>query len=224
MNTNFNFRFVALSLMIGGLFVFIGYMIMPVHVVLNFNLEMLQKITNNLELWIRSFQIVVFGFFIRIIGLVGLSALYHDSHAKPVLFSGVMVCSLALLVSGLAEGYYMHTGGWAQWKMTQIPVDQYPSMIASLEITNEWVSCIKRFGRMFLHLGLTFVGWGILRAEFLPKWLGTLTMLIGIAGICLLMVLTENPDSYLPMDHVVTCWFLLTGILVFRKSMRKINL
>ncbi len=221
MNSTFNLRFVALNLIIGGLFVFIGYAIMPVHVTLNFNLEMLPVITNNMEFWVRSFQILVFGFFIRIIGLVGLSTLYHDSSAKTVLNSGVMVCSLALLVAGLAEGYYMHSGGWAQWKMTFIPADQHQNMINSLEITNEWVSCIKRFGRMFMHLGLTFLGWGIMRGELLSKWLGTLTLVIGISGICLLMILTENPDSYLPMDYVVTAWFLLIGFLVYKKSLEK---
>ncbi len=218
MNSKFNIRFVAYSLLIGGIFVFAGFMIMPVHVTLNFSLDMLPVITNNLEFWVRSFQILVFGYFIRIIGLVGLTTLHQESDCKPLINSGVMVCSLAMLVSGLAEGYYMHSGGWAQWKMTLIPADQHQNMINSLEITNEWVSCIKRFGRMFMHLGLTFLGWGIIRSQYLAKWFGTITLVLGISGICLLMILTENPDSYLPMDHVVTIWFLLAGFLVYKKS------
>lgn len=220
MNSTFNLRFVAISLLIGAFLVWFGYLILPVHVVLNYNMEMLPKITNNLQFWIRGFQFLVFGYFIRSIGLIGLSTLYQDSPAKTILYPGVIVCTLAMLVSGLAEGYYMHMGGWAQWKMTLIPADQHQNMVASLEITNEWVSCIKRFGRMFLHLGFVFLGWGIIRGEILEKWLGTLALVIGIAGICLLMVFTEDPDSYLPMAHVVTVWFVLSGILIYRKSLK----
>ena len=125
-----------------------------------------------------------------------------------------------MLVSCLAEGYYMHSGGWAQWKMGLIPTDQHQNMIASLEITNEWVSCIKRFGRMFMHLGLLVLGWGMIKEMILNKWHAFFTLTLGIAGICLLMICESDPDSYLPMDHLVTLWFLVTGYLVLRKTFK----
>ena len=221
MDSQFNLRFTGLSLLIGGIFVFAGYTIMPVSVTLNFSLDMLPIITNNLEFWVRSFQILVFGYFIRIIGIVALSSLHQNSPASPVLNAGVMVCSLGMLVAGIAEGYYMHTGGFAQWKVGLIPLEQHNALIASLEVTNEWASCIKRFGRMFTHLGFVFIGWGLLRGQFLERWLGIYATVLGIAGICLLMILDKDPNDYLPMGYAVTIWFVLTGIMVYRKSMLK---
>lgn len=221
MTLKFNLQFTGIVLLIGAIFVFTGYALMPVHVSLNFSLDMLTQITNHLEIWVRSFQILVFGYFIRIIGLVALSTMYHDTPSRTLINAGVMVCCLAMLVSGLAEGYYMHTGGYAQWKMGLLPSDQHNSMLASLEVTNEWASCIKRFGRMFLHLGFTFMGWGLLRERFLNKWIGIYAMVLGISGICLLMILDKDPTDYNPMSYAITSWFLLTGVLVYRKSLEK---
>lgn len=218
MNSTYILRFISFSLIVGALFVTIGFAILPVHVVLNFDMEMLTKIGSNLEFWVRGFQILVFGYFIRIIGLVAFASLFKEADSKPIINAGVLVCSLAMLVSGLAEGYYMHSGGWAQWKMGLIPAEQHQAMIASLEITNEWASCIKRFGRMFMHLGLCVFGWGMLRSQFMDRWVGILTTVIGVSGICLLMIFEQNPDHYLPMGHIVTAWFILVGGLVYSKS------
>ena len=100
-------------------------------------------------------------------------------------------------------------------------MEQHNALIASLEVTNEWASCIKRFGRMFTHLGFVFIGWGLLRGQFLERWLGIYATVLGIAGICLLMILDKDPNDYLPMGYAVTIWFVLTGIMVYRKSMLK---
>ncbi|MDQ3141824.1 MAG: hypothetical protein M3Q56_06210 [Bacteroidota bacterium] len=218
MASKFNVRFVSLSLILGGLMVIIGWLIMPVHVVLNFNLEMLNSIKEHHEFWVRSFQVMVFGLFIRIIALVSLGSLYSGSEAKPIVSAGIMVCSLAMLLTAISEGYIMHTGGWAQWKMGLIPTDQHAPMLAALELTNEWVSCMARMGRMFLHLGLVVLGWGIMRGDVLNKWMGTFALILGIAGITILMIIDQNPTIYYPLGHAVTSWFIIAGVLLFRKN------
>lgn len=77
----------------------------------------------------------------EIMGLTALKSLVRQSEANTVIGPGIVVSNFALLVAALAEGYYMHMGAWAGWKVSTLEPGLQTSFLQTLEVTREWVVC-----------------------------------------------------------------------------------
>jgi hypothetical protein len=70
-------RFTGIALILGGILPIIGMAIRPLLVEQNFNFQLadFEAITAHHAIWIVSYQVIVFGLFVRLAGLVVLGAL-----------------------------------------------------------------------------------------------------------------------------------------------------
>jgi hypothetical protein len=78
-HANFHTRFTGATFLLGGVMVALGFLIRPVAIRQNFQLENFLDISKAVTIWIRSFQILVFGLFIRLAGLVALGTLHRGT-------------------------------------------------------------------------------------------------------------------------------------------------
>lgn len=212
--STFNLRFTGILLIMGAVMVNLGFLLRPVQLQDSFDLPAFIQAHEHQGIWIWSFRILVFGLFMEVMGLAALKSLFRQSESDTILSPGILVSSFALLVAALAEGYYMHMGAWAGWKVSTLePVLQNP-FLQTLEVTREWVICLSRMGYMFFCMGLTALGWGLICGTFFPKWLGAYALVLGIAGIVLMLVFDSRTDLYVPVRWGISIFFLLTGWLL----------
>jgi hypothetical protein len=218
--TNFQTLFAGATLALGGVMVALGFLIRPVAVHQNFQIENFIEIVPAMTIWIRSFQILVFGLFIRLAGLVALGTLHRNSPCRIVVFPAIAICSAALLVSALSEGYYMHVGAWGAFELQNASESVRESFLNNIRPLSEWVSCLERMGNMFYCFGAVVLGYGLMRGELVGKWLGAAAALIGMIGMSLLMLYPNSiaafkpATAYLPISIAISLWYVALGIAV----------
>ena len=213
---DFDARFAGGALALGGVMVAAGYWMRPVAVGQNFDVTSLLAVEKATWPWIHSFQVLVFGLFVRLAGLGALGALHLRSRAPAVVLAGAAVCGAALLVTAAAEGYYMHMGAWGGYEMRQAADAAREAFLANIRPVSEWVICLARMGHMFFCFGLVVLGLGLVRGGLVRRWPGATAMLIGVAGMTILMLYPDSPRAYLPVAGAITLWHVALGASVFR--------
>lgn len=212
--STFNLRFTSILLLMGAVMVNLGFLVRPVQLQDSFDLPAFIQAHENQTIWIWSFRFLVFGLFMEVMGLAALKSLFRQSEADTVISTGILVSTFALMVTALAEGYYMHMGAWAGWKVSTLEPSLQTPFLQTLEVTREWVVCLTRMGYMFFCMGLVGVGWGLIRTSFFPKWLGIYALTLGIIGIMVMLVFDSRTDLYVPVRWGISIFFFLTGWLL----------
>jgi hypothetical protein len=183
--SNFYIRFTGAALVLGGLLVALGYLIRPVSIHQNFQIENFAGIKHATTVWIRSFQLLIFGLFLRLAGLAALGTLYRNSPARTILIPGIAICSAALLVNTLSESYYMHIGAFGAYELQPANAAAF---LANIRLLSAWAICLERMGNMFFCFGAIVLGFGLWRGGLVSKWLGVAAALIGATGMGILML------------------------------------
>lgn len=219
-HANFNTRFTGMALILGGVMAALGFLIRPVAIHQNFQIENFLDLGKDVTIWIRSFQMLVFGLFIRLAGLVALGTLHRNSSARTVLFPAIAICSAALFASALSEGYYMHVGAWGAFELQNAAEIARADFLNNIRPLSEWASCLERMGNMFFCFGAVVLGFGLVRGGLVEKWLGATIALIGAIGMAILMLYPNSiaafkpMTAYLPISIAITLWHVALGIAV----------
>lgn len=217
-NQKFYFRFTTALILMGSLMVLVGRLFRPSQIDDTFDISSFAKVHAHELIWIWSYRFLVFGLFLQVMGLAAFKSIFRDNDNVTILYPGVIVCVLALFVSAISEGYYMHMGAWVGWKLTQISDSEKPLFIESLDITHQWVICLTRMGYMFFCLGLLPIGWTLLNQKVLKKITGIYALVLGASGIFLMMLYPKSTDIYIPIQYAIALFFILLAI-----SMKPIN-
>lgn len=212
---NFNTRFTGITLILGGIMVGAGYLIRPVAIDQHFQIANFLDIGIFNTTWIRSFQILVFGFFISLAGLVALGILHWKSESRTIIFSGLAICAATLLVNALCESYYMHVGAWGAYELRDATEEKQLAFLANLRPLGEWMICLTRMANMFFSLGFIVLGLGLVRARLVARWLGGASVLIGISGMMILMLYPDKAAAFAPVRLAITLWYIGLGHRVF---------
>ena len=162
-------RFASAALVVGGFLCLAGFFGRPVAIDKSFSVNDIVAIGATPGMWVTTFRMLVFGLFVRLAGLVALATFARSSGAKSLVIPGVAIGSAGLLVSAMAQGYYMDIALHGVWRFTQeTSVTGRETILASWLATDEWASCLGRMGSMFLGLGTAIMAIG-LRDE-LARW------------------------------------------------------
>ena len=112
--TNGYTRFTGIALVLGGILPIAGMAIRPLLVEQNFNFQPadFDAVRAYGGIWVVSYQVMVFGLFVRMAGLVALGSLHAHTLARTVVWPGVAITLAAIVINGISAGYYMHMGSW----------------------------------------------------------------------------------------------------------------
>lgn len=209
--------FTASALLLGAVMLPIGMAIRPLVVEQNFNFQLsdFTTIAAHRSIWILSYQIFVFGLFMRLAGLVALGTLHGQAAARTVLYPGIAICAVALVVNALTSGYYMHMGFWATEELKGATDAARASFLASLRPGGEWAICLERMAKMFFSFGLVVLGSGLMLGKLVAKPLGVAALLIGIAGMAALFAAPFSKTIFIPFDIAIALWFAALGGTIF---------
>jgi len=202
----------------GALMLWLGWIIMPVHIGAYFEPGNFSAIKEHLYLWIWMYRIHIFGYIICVMALIALGSLLTESRVRVLAWPGIAVASIGLVVSVLATAFYYHHGAWGALQTEGQSPETIRLFVESLRTDTEYVTCLIRFGRVFLGLGLVVLALGFLKWKVFPLLISAPAILLGLAGMALSMGFPNNLEYYVPVFHLNSAWLLTMGIVTLRKG------
>lgn len=196
----------------------LGWSLLPVKLGVFLEPEVFGRIGRCFRRWIWLFRIHLFGFVMSSMGLVALVALASHDWTRILLWPAVAVCVAGLIVMALAAAFYYHFGAWGSIDMAGKPAAEVEAFVDSLRVTTEYVTCLKRFGRVFFGFGQVVLAIGLWLGGGLPPWVVLATALLGLAAIVLTMARPDDLVSYAPIFHLNTVWLLAVGWVVLARG------
>ncbi|MBI4756813.1 MAG: hypothetical protein HY778_15630 [Betaproteobacteria bacterium] len=211
-------RFTGIALILGGVLPIVGMAIRPLLVEQNFNFQPTDFETINAHhaIWIVSYQVMVFGLFVRLAGLVALGSLHAHTLARTVVWPGVAIAMAAIVVNGISAGYYMHMGFWGADQLKAATDATKGAFLDSIRPGSELMICLERMAKMFFSLGLTVLGVGLALGKVVPRWLGVAGAAIGMTGMMALFAMPFSHTVFIPFDIAILAWLVVLGALVTR--------
>lgn len=210
---------------VGWLFVgaaamlWLGWMIMPVHIGTFFQPGDFAAVYDQLHFWIWTYRIYLFGFLTALMALAALSTQLGEAEARVLVVPGAAVAAAGLIVAALAAAFYYHFGAWGAIDMAGKSETAVREFVDSLKNDTEYVTCLVRFGRVFLGLGQLVLAVGLLRGRILPRWLAGAAALLGVAAMAITMAFPDDLEYYRPVFHLNAAWLLAAGIVVLRSGL-----
>lgn len=211
-------RYIGIALILGGILPVVGMAIRPLLAEQNFNFAPadFDAITANRGIWIASYQVMVFGLFVRMAGLVALGSLHTHTLARTVVWPGVAITMAAIVVNGISAGYYMHMGFWGAEQLKSATDAAKNAFLDNIRPGSELMICLERMAKMFFSLGLTVLGAGLALGKITQRWLGVAAAVIGFAGMMALFALPYSRTVFIPFDIAIATWFVVLGASVTR--------
>jgi hypothetical protein len=211
-------RFTGIALILGGILPIVGVAIRPLLVEQNFHFQLadFDAITVHRGIWIVSYQVMVFGLFVRLAGLVALGSLHTHTLARTVVWPGVAIVLAAIVVNGISAGYYMHMGFWGADQLKAATDAAKAAFLGNIRPGSELMICLERMAKMFFSLGLTVLGVGLALGRVIPRWLGVVGAVIGMAGMMALFAMPFSRTVFIPFDIAIATWLVVLGALVTR--------
>ena len=168
--------------------------------------------------WIWMFRVHIFGW---VIMGVALFAFAYAAAKKPygaILFSGAGVSIVGTFMIAIAMAFYYNYGAWGVGQTADKSPAEIQAFMDNILFTNQYVTCIQRFGRIFSGVGLIILGYTLVRWNIVHKMLGWLTVVLGLAAMMVILFIPDYYESYKPIFHIKVVWLLAMGIFILRKG------
>ena len=161
----------------GGLFVvaaamlWLGWVLLPVRIGVFFQPTDFGAVHARLRLWIWLFRLHLFGHIVAVMAFVALAVSLSGLSGAPLVAPAVAVLCVGLVVTTLAAAFYYHFAAWGALDMHGKEDEAVRSLVSSLRVPTEYVTCLTRFGRVFFGFGQVVLAVGVLGSTLLPLWL-----------------------------------------------------
>ena len=220
MEISFAIQFSGWSFIVAGAMFWLGWVLIPHHIGTYFEPGDFGEVQKNLHFWIWMYRIHIFGMVISAVALLSLFSYLNQHPARVVAWPGIGVATAGIFVSALAAAFYYHHGAWGALVTQGMSREELVAFVASLQVDNEYVTCLVRFGRVFTGLGLLLLGWSIIKWAFVPELIGVVAAVLGFAAIAVTMLMPDNWSLYTPIFHLQPLWFVTTGIMILRSGIQ----
>lgn len=223
MENSFAIQFIGWSFITAGAMFWLGWMMIPHHIGIYFEPDDFEKVHKKLHFWIWMYRIHIFGMAIGAIALLSLLSHLTEHPARVIAWPGIGVATAGIFVAALAAAFYYHHGAWGALETQEMSGKELDAFTASLQVDNEYVTCLVRFGRVFTGLGLFLLGWSIVKWAFVPEFIGVVAAVLGFAAIAVTMLMPDNWSLYTPIFHLQPLWFVTTGIIILRSGIQTLS-
>ena len=220
MELSFAIQFSGWSFITAGTLFWLGWIMLPHHIGIYFKPKDFEKVQKKFHFWIWMYRIHIFGMVISAIALISLASFLTQHPARVVAWPGIGVATAGTFVAALAAAFYYHHGAWGALETQGMSDDELAAFVDSLQVDNEYITCLVRFGRVFTGLGLLLLGWSIFQWAFVPPFIGVVAALLGFAAIAVTMLMPDHWSLYTPIFHLLPLWFITTGIAILRSGIQ----
>ena len=206
----------------GGLFLaaasmlYLGWILLPAKIGSYFVPTDFAAVGAHRRVWIWLYRIYLFGYVAAVMAFVALATLVTEPAARIIVWPAVAVLDAGLVMTSLAYAFYYHFGAWGSIDMDGKSNEEIQEFIASLRVSTEYITCLVRFGRIFIGVGqVVFVLGLLLQAGPWPLWLVVTGGVLGVSGIALTLEWPDNLDYYKPLFYLDVMWLATLGVALF---------
>jgi len=218
MKNDFETKFTGWTLIMAAVFLLAGWVLLPHHIGEYFVSTDFETIGENLWYWIWMFRIHIFGWVIMGIAMMAFISLTFEKPYRIILMPGAGVVIVGTFTMALAVAFYYTYGAWGVGQTMGKSPAEIQEFTDSIIVTNQYVTCLIRFGRIFSGAGFVLFGYGLFKWKIIDTWLGAFTMIMGMTAMCIILFIPDNFDIYKPLFYVKVFWLTIVGITILRKG------
>ena len=218
MKNDIETKFTGWALITAAVLLLAGWELLPHHVGEYFVSTDFEAIGKNLWYWIWMFRIHIFGWVIMGAAMIAFASMTFEKPYRIILMPGAGVIIVGTFTMALAVAFYYTYGAWGVGQTAGKSPAEMQQFTESIIVTNQYVTCLVRFGRIFSGAGFVLLGFGLLKWKIIDTGLGALAILMGIAAMCIILFIPDYFEIYKPLFYIKVIWLALVGVSVLRKG------
>lgn len=177
-----------------------------------------EVIGQNLWYWIWMFRIFIFGWVIMGGAVMAFAYLTRRGSLGIVVLPGAGILTVGTFTMALAVAFYYSYGAWGVGMTEGKSPEEIQEFIDGVTIVNQYATCLVRFGKVFSGAGLVLMGFGLFKSKMMDAWVCIYTMLLGMAAMCIIMLIPDNFEIYKPLFYVKILWLIVMGVMLLKKG------
>ena len=192
----------------------VGWTLLPAKIGDYFVLTDFAAVRARRRRWVWLFRVHLFGHLAAVMAFVALATLMAGAAFRIIVWPAVAVLGTGLMMAAVAAAFYYHFGAWGSVDMEGKSNEAIQRFVDSLRVSTEYVTCLVRFGRVFIGVGQIVLAIGLLlQTGPWPPWLVGWGGLLGVVGMVLTMGLPDDLSLYRPVFHLNALWLAAFGVI-----------
>lgn len=205
--------FIAAAVMLWG-----GWILSPHHIGEYIVAEDFPKIGEQIWFWIWMFRVHIFGWVTMAIASFAFVTITARKPIRVLMVPGIGMIIIGTFAYAIAMAFFYNFGAWGVGKTAGKSPEEIAVFMDSILYTNQYVTCFMRFGRIFAGVGFVMVGFALLKWKIMHPVIGWFTLLLGLAAMCIILLIPEYFEYYKPIFHVKVIWLLTMGITLLKSG------
>lgn len=218
MKNDFETKFTGWTFIVAGLMLLAGWVLLPHKIEEYLVADDFASIGNNFWFWIWMFRVHIFGWVIMGAAVIGFATITNVAPFRILLVPGAGVITVGSFTMALAVAFYYSYGAWGIGQTAGKSPEEIQEFMKGVTAVNQYASCLVRFGRVFSGAGMVLMGFGMFKWQIMDRWIGVLTVLLGLAAMSIIMLIPENFEIYKPLFYIKVLWLLIMGIFLIKKG------
>lgn len=221
MNKQFELKFTAWCFIVAAALLWGGWALLPHHLGEYMAASDFAAVDERFWFWVWMFRVHIFGWVAMGAAFFALSTLTGKHPWHILLNPGAGIIIVGTFILAITAAFYYTFGAYGVGMTQGKSPEEIAVFIDQLSVTNHYITCLLRFGRIFSGVGFVLLGIGFLKGRIVKPWLGWFTTIMGAVAMAVILFIHDNFEIYKPLFHVLVIWLLLMGITILRN---KINL
>ncbi|MDX1350257.1 MAG: hypothetical protein R3279_08420 [Putridiphycobacter sp.] len=215
---DFETKVIGYAFLIAAALIWLGWALSPHHIGEYIVASDFEAIGDKVCTYIWMFRIHIFGWVAMAIAIFALLSVTARRPYRVLILPGAGMLIVGTFSLALSAAFYYNFGAWGVGKTAGMTPAEAQSFVDDILFTNQYITCLTRFGRVFSGVGFVLLGISFIKWNILAKWLGWFTILLGLAAMIIIMGIPENFEIYKPLFHIKVIWLLVMGVTVLTKG------
>jgi hypothetical protein len=148
---NFETNFTGTLFVAAASMLWLGWKLLPVKIGDSFVPTDFSAVWGHWYLWIWLYRLYLFGYIAAVMAFIAFALLITEPTARILVWPAVTV--LSFILTALAAAFYYNFGAWGSIDMGNKSIEIIKEFVASLRVSTEYITCLIRFGRVFMGVG-----------------------------------------------------------------------
>ena len=164
------------------------------------------------------YRVHIFGWVTMTIALMSLTSFTAKSPFRVLVLPGAGMAIVGSITLALASAFYYNFGAAGVGATMGMSADEIKIYMDGISSTNQYATCLVRFGRIFSGVGLIILGAAFVKWKMFSGWLSWFTVLLGLVAMCTILFIPDNFEVYKPIFHLKSAWLVAMGVTLLTKG------
>jgi hypothetical protein len=218
MKKDFETKFAGWAFLLASALLWLGWTLSNHHTGEYIEASDFEKIGENVWYWIWMYRIHIFGWVTMTIALMSLVSFTARNPFRVLILPGAGMAIVGSITLALASAFYYNFGAAGVGATMGMNADELKVYMDAISSTNQYATCLVRFGRIFSGVGLILLGAAFVKWKMFSGWLSWFTVLLGLVAMCTILFIPDNFEVYKPIFHVKAVWLVAMGVTLLTKG------